>query len=154
FRGEAARALFGGCAAHSMLPLESAASASFGIVLGLTGHATGWPCARGGSEAITRALAAHLRELGGTIETSRPVRTMGDLPDARAVVFDVTPRQLADIAGDSLPQGYVRRLRRFRYGPGVFKVDWALDGPIPWTAEACRRAATAHVGGTIGEIAY
>jgi phytoene dehydrogenase-like protein len=153
FRGEAARALFGGCAAHSFLPLDRSGSASFGLVLALAGHTTGWPCAKGGSVAITDALAGYLRSLGGAVRTSTPVRSMRDVPSSRAVIFDVTPRQLAAIAGDELPSSYVARLRRFRYGPGVFKVDWALDGPIPWRAEECKRAATVHVGGTIEEIA-
>ncbi len=153
FRGDAARALLGGCAAHSFLPLERAGSASFGLVLAIAGHAIGWPCAKGGSGAIIEALAGYFRALGGTIRTSTPVRSMGDIPSSRAVLFDVTPRQLADIAGDALPPSYTRRLRRFRYGPGVFKVDWALDGPIPWRAEECRQSATVHVGGTIQEIA-
>jgi len=153
FRGDAARALFGGCAGHAFRPLDSVGSASFGIVFALTGHATGWPCAEGGSDAIIRALERHLLSLGGTIETSRRIMSMRDLPDARAVLFDVTPRQLAAIAGDSLPSRYLSRLRRFRYGPGVFKVDWALDGPIPWRATDCAKSATVHVGGTIEEIA-
>jgi phytoene dehydrogenase-like protein len=153
FRSDRARALFGGCAAHSFLPLEAAGSASFGLVLAVAGHALGWPCAKGGSNAITNALASYFRSLGGTIRTSSPVRTMRDVPKSRVVLFDVTPRQLAAIAGDDLPPSYTKRLRRFRYGPGVFKVDWALDGPIPWRAEECGRAATVHVGGTIEEIA-
>jgi phytoene dehydrogenase-like protein len=153
FRGDAARALFGGCAAHSFLPLDDAGSASFGLVLAIAGHAIGWPCAKGGSAAIIDALAGYLRSLGGTIQTSTQVRSLGDVPDSRAVLFDVTPRQLAGIAGDELPPSYTKRLRRFRYGPGVFKVDWALDGPIPWRAEECRHSATVHVGGTIEEIA-
>ncbi|MGA8808376.1 MAG: NAD(P)/FAD-dependent oxidoreductase [Thermoanaerobaculia bacterium] len=153
FRSDAARALFGGCAAHSFLPLDAAGSASFGLVLAVAGHALGWPCARGGSVSIINALAGYLRSLGGTIRTSTPVRSMNDLPSSHAVLFDVTPRQLADIAGDALPASYVKRLRRFRYGPAVFKVDWALDGPIPWRATECTKSATVHVGGTIEEIA-
>jgi len=153
FRSDAARALFGGCAAHSFLPLDAAGSASFGLVLAVAGHALGWPCAQGGSISIINALAGYLRALGGTIRTSTQVRSMNDIPPSRAVLFDVTPRQLADIAGDALPQSYVKRLRRFRYGPGVFKVDWALDGPIPWRAPECAKSATVHVGGTIEEIA-
>lgn len=153
FRTDAARALFGGCSAHSFLPLDEAGSASFGLVLILAGHATGWPAARGGSMAIVRALAAHLRSLGGEIVPNHRVRSMDDLPQSRAVIFDVTPRQLADIASAELPARYVKRLRHFRYGPGVFKVDWALSGPIPWKADVCRRAATVHVGGTIEEVA-
>lgn len=153
FRGDPARALLGGCAAHSFLPLDAAGSASFGLVLAIAGHAVGWPCAKGGSAAIIDSLASYLRSLGGTIQTSSPVRSMNDVPPSRAVIFDVTPRQLANIAGDSLPSSYVKRLRRFRYGPGVFKVDFALDGPIPWRAEECRHSATVHVGGTIEEMA-
>jgi phytoene dehydrogenase-like protein len=153
FKGDAARALFGGCAAHSFMPLDRAASASFGLALALAGHAVGWPCAKGGSVAIINALAGYFRFLGGTIRTATPVRSMKDIPSSRAVLFDVTPRQLADIAGDELPASYVKRLRQFRYGPGVFKVDWALDGPIPWRAADCGKSATVHVGGTIEEIA-
>jgi phytoene dehydrogenase-like protein len=153
FKTERARALFGGCSAHSFLPLDSAASSSFGLALVLAGHATGWPCARGGSQAITDALAAYFRSLGGVIETNRPVRSMADIPESRAVIFDVTPRQLAAIGAGALPVSYLRRLWRFKYGPGVFKIDYALDGPIPWRAEACTRAATVHIGGTFEEIA-
>ena len=152
FHGDPARALFGGCAAHSFLPLDQSGSASFGLVLAIAGHTTGWPCARGGSVAIVNALTSYLRAMGGTIRTSTTVRSMRDVPFSRAVIFDVTPRQLAAIAGDELPSSYVAQLRRFRYGPGVFKVDWALDGPIPWRADECKRAATVHVGGTIEEI--
>ena len=154
FRTPHARALFGGSAAHSFLPLSNPGSASFGLALMLAGHATGWPAAKGGSSAIIRAMASYLESLGGEIRTDHPVRSLRDVPDSRAVIFDVTPRQLADIAGDALPARYVRKLRRFRYGPGAFKVDWALDGPIPWKAEACLRSATVHVGGTIEEIAH
>jgi phytoene dehydrogenase-like protein len=154
FRTEGGRALFGGCGAHAFLPLDSWGSASIGLVLALAGHAAGWPCVRGGSGMITNALAAHFRALGGDIETNRVVRSMRDVPDeARAVVFDLTPRQLATIAGSDLPPRYSARLRRFRYGPGVFKIDYALDGPIPWRAQDCRRAATVHVGGTFEQIA-
>ncbi|MFZ2490754.1 MAG: NAD(P)/FAD-dependent oxidoreductase [Thermoanaerobaculia bacterium] len=153
FRTDGARALFAGAAAHSFLPLGAPGSAAFGLALMLAGHATGWPAARGGSVAIVNAMADYLRELGGEILTSHPVRSLRDVPESRAVIFDVTPRQLAEIAGDALPATYVRKLRRFRYGPGVFKVDWALGGPIPWKAAECTRAATVHVGGTIEEIA-
>lgn len=153
FKTPHARALFGGSAAHSFLPLERAGSASFGIALMLAGHATGWPAAKGGSIAIINAMASYLRSLGADFRTGHPVRTLGDIPPSRAVIFDVSPRQLADIAGDQLPSRYVKKLRRFRFGPGVFKIDWALDGPIPWRAEACLRSATVHVGGTIEEIA-
>ena len=153
FKTPHARALIGGSAAHSFIPLERTGSASFGLALILAGHATGWPAAKGGSIAIINAMTSYLRTMGVEIRTGHPVRTLGDVPESRVVVFDVTPRQLADIAGDQLPSRYVKRLRRFRYGPGVFKIDWALDGPIPWKSEACLRSATVHVGGTIEEIA-
>ncbi len=153
FQHPRARALFAGLAAHSILPLHWPCTAAFGLVLGVAGHAIGWPCARGGSQAIANALAAYLRTLGGEIETGRRVAAITELPPARVVLFDVTPRQLVRIAGERLPSGYRRRLERFRYGPGVFKVDWALDGPIPWKAPECARAGTVHVGGTLEEIA-
>jgi phytoene dehydrogenase-like protein len=153
FRTAKARALLSGSAAHSFLPLDAPASASFGLVLALAGHATGWPAAKGGSEAIVKAMAAYLRHLGGEIRVSSPVRSMADVPSSRVVIFDLTPRQLAAIAGDALPKRYTQRLRRFRYGPGVFKIDWALSGAIPWRAEACHRSATVHAAGTWEEIA-
>jgi phytoene dehydrogenase-like protein len=153
FRTERGRALFAGCSAHSFVPLDWAGSSSFGIVMALAGHATGWPCAKGGSQAITDALVSYFLSLGGVIRASHPVRSMRDVPPSRAVIFDVTPRQLARIAGDELPPSYVRRLERFKYGPGVFKIDWALDGPIPWRAADCARSATVHLGGTLEEIA-
>jgi phytoene dehydrogenase-like protein len=153
FKTPQARALLGGAAAHSFIPLERMGSASFGLALILAGHATGWPAAKGGSSAISGAMASYFRSLGGVIETSRPVRSLRDLPPAVAVLFDVTPIQLAYIAADELPSRYLNRLGRFRYGPGVFKIDFALDGPIPWKAAECARSATVHVGGTIEEIA-
>jgi phytoene dehydrogenase-like protein len=153
FRTTRARALFGGASAHSFLPLEKLGSSSFGMALMLAGHATGWPAAKRGSVAIVHAMASYLKSLGGVIETSLRVRSLRDLPPATVAIFDVTPIQLAYIAADQLPSRYLNRLGRFRYGPGVFKVDWALDGPIPWTAAECARSATVHVGGTIEEIA-
>jgi len=153
FRTPRARALFAGCAAHSILPFDRATSAAIGLVLMMTGHTHGWPFARGGSEAIARALAAYFESLGGEIETDRTIRSLSDLPTAAAILFDVTPRQLSAICGDKLPTSYRRRLARYRYGPGVFKVDWALDGPIPWQNADCARAATVHLGGTFEEIA-
>lgn len=152
FRGDSARALFGGLAAHSMLPLTSPLSASFGLVLGLFAHAVGWPMIRGGSAAVADALAAEIRALGGEIVVGQRIGSLADLPSSRVVVFDTTPQALATIAGDRLPAGTRRRYERFRFGPGVFKVDWALDGPIPWTADGLRRAATVHLGATIDEI--
>ena len=151
--GEPARALFAGLAAHSMVDLHRPLSASFGLVLGLYAHATGWPMVLGGAAGITSALAAELRSLGGTIETDRRIADLRELPGARAILLDTTPRAALSIAGDRLP-GRTRRIyERFRYGSGVFKVDWALDGPIPWRADGLHRAATVHLGGTIAEIA-
>jgi phytoene dehydrogenase-like protein len=153
FKGSAARAIFAGMCAHSMLTLESPTSAAAGLVLGLLAHAVGWPAPRGGSQKISDALAAYLRDLGGEIVTGVEVKSLDALPLARVVLCDVTPRQLLRIAGTRLSGLYKRQLQRYRYGPGVFKLDLALDGPIPWTAEACQRAGTVHVGGTLTEIA-
>jgi phytoene dehydrogenase-like protein len=153
FRRPEAPALLGGIAAHAMVPLDALASASFGLVLGLAGHAGGWPIARGGSRAITRALVAELRARGGELVLSTPVADLAELPPARAYVLDVTPRQLLAIARDRLPSRYRRRLARFRYGPGVYKMDWALSGPIPWRDPACARAATVHLSGTVADLA-
>jgi phytoene dehydrogenase-like protein len=156
FRGERAKAIFAGCAAHAMMPLEAAGTASFGLVLTIAAHAIGWPLPRRGSVAITDALAAELRALGGTIRTGHHVRSLAELPEAehaRAIVFDVMPRAIADIAGDELPATYAGALRRYRHGPGVFKLDWALSGPIPWTAKECALAGTVHLGGEYADIA-
>lgn len=153
FRGERARALLAGCAAHSILPLERPLTAAVAMIFALTGHVEEWPVAAGGSQAIGRALAAYCQSLGGRIETGRYVRSLADLPPARVVLFDTSPAQLADIGEAVLPAGYVRRLRRYRYGPGAFKLDWALDGPIPWRDARCLEASTVHLGGTLDEIA-
>ncbi len=153
FQEAPARALFAGLAAHSMLPLTRAPSAAFGLMLGLLGHHAGWPLARGGSQALADALVSYLRSLGGEVETGREVVSLTDLPPARAILVDLTPRQLVAIAGERLPAGYRRRLDRYRYGLGVFKLDLALDGPAPWQAPECARAATVHLGGTLEEIA-
>ncbi len=153
FRDQRARALFAGMAAHSMLPLEALLTSSFGLMLGTLAHAVGWPLPRGGSQKIVDALACYLRSLGAEIVTGRPVTSINQLPQARAILFDVTPRQLVHIAGERLPSNFRRSLKRYRYGPGVFKVDWALDGPIPWTAPECARVGTVHVGGMLAEIA-
>ena len=153
FRGERARALLAGCAAHAALPFSRPLSAAPGVLFLLAAHVETWPVARGGSAAITNALAGYLRSLGGSIETGRSVRSLSDLPPARVHLFDTSPAQMADIAAPMLPGHYVHRLRRFRYGPGVFKVDWALDGPIPWRDPSCRDASTVHLGGTLDEIA-
>jgi phytoene dehydrogenase-like protein len=153
FRGERARALFAGLAAHSILPLERPFTASFGLVLGILGHAVGWPLPRGGSQRITEALAGHLRTLGVELVTDARVDSLDELPPSRAVLCDVTPRQLLRLAGERLPPAYRRRLARYRHGPGVFKLDLALSGPVPWRSRDCLRAGTLHLGGTLAEIA-
>ncbi len=153
FDGVRARALFAGMAAHAIRPLNEPATAAFALVLLSLGHAVGWPVARGGSQAITAAMRAHLESLGGIVETSREVRSLRELPDARAILFDVTPRQLIEICGEELPHRYRSALARYRYGPGVFKIDYALAGPVPWRATECRLAGTVHLGGTLQEIA-
>jgi len=152
FREERARALLAGCAGHAVLPLGQPLTAAMGVLFAITAHAVDWPVAEGGSHAIWRALASYLRSLGGRIETGRRVERLAELEGARVVLFDTSPDQLARIAGDALPEGYRRRLGRYRYGPGAFKLDWALDGPIPWRDPACREASTVHVGGTLEEI--
>ena len=153
FAGERARALFAGCAAHSILPLERHLTAAVGLVFCVTGHVEEWPVAEGGSAAIARALAGVLASLGGRIETGRWVKSLADLPPSRVVLFDTSPKQLVEVAGGVLPGGYLKRLARYRYGPGVFKLDWALDGPIPWRDPAVLEASTVHVGGTLDEVA-
>ena len=153
FGGERARALLAGMAAHSIQPLSAPGTAAFGLVLLALAHATGWPVARGGSAAIASALRACLEALGGELETGHEVRSLRDLPPARAVLFDLTPRQLLSICGPGdLPSSYRRALARFRYGPGAFKLDYALSGPVPWQAAECRAAGTVHLGGTLAEI--
>ena len=152
FRTEEARALFAGNAAHSGLPLDRALSAGIGLVLMAAGHAIGWPIPRGGAGVITGTLAAHLRTLGGRIEVGAAVRRLEEVPRARATLLALTFRQVARVAGGRLPPGYRRRLEAWVYGPGAFKVDWALDDPIPWEAEAARRATTVHVCGTYEEV--
>jgi phytoene dehydrogenase-like protein len=153
FETEQARALIAGASAHSFLPLERAGSAAFALVLLLLGHATGWPFPRGGSRAIADALAAKLVSLGGVIETGHAVASLDELPKSSLVLCDVTPRQLLALAGDSLPSRYRRRLDTWRYGPGAFKLDYALDAPIPWRAAEVAEAGTVHVGGSLEEIA-
>jgi phytoene dehydrogenase-like protein len=153
FKGSATRAIFAGMSGHSMLPLDVAPSAAAGLLLGILAHAVGWPLARGGSQKISDALAAYLRDLGGEIITGVEVKSLDMLPPAKVVLCDITPRQLLRVAGSRLSGLYKRQLQHYRYGPGVFKLDIALDGPIPWNAEACRHAGTVHVGGTLAEIA-
>jgi phytoene dehydrogenase-like protein len=153
FDGPRARALIAGNAAHSMLRLDASPTGAVALVLMLTGHAVGWPVARGGSQAVADALASIARSHGAEIVTGHRVERIEELDDAGAVLFDLTPRQIVRIAGHRLPDRYRRALECYRYGPGVFKLDWALDGPIPWTAPEGRRAGTVHVGGTFEELA-
>lgn len=153
FDGPRARALFAGLAAHSALPLERLPTAAFGLVLGMAGHAVGFPFPRGGAQKISDALASYLRSLGGEIQTGVRVESLDELSPARVILCDVTPRQLLRIAGRRLPEGYRRKLERYRYGVAGYKVDWALDGPIPWKAPECAQAGTLHLGGSLEEIA-
>ncbi len=153
FASPEARALFAGNAAHSILPLEAPATAAVGQMLMAAGHVAGWPVAKGGSQAIARALGRYFEALGGEIAVNFRVKSLADLPKAEAYLFDTTPRGLVEICDETLPARYRKRLATFRYGAGAFKVDLALSGPIPWKNNACRRAGTVHVGGTIEEIA-
>ena len=152
FRDARARALFAGLAAHSILPLEDSPSAAFGLMLGILAHAVGWPIVRGGTQKLADSLAGHFRSLGGEIRTGTRVASIDELPPNTAVFFDVSPRALATIAGSRLTPGFRGSLERYRYAPGVCKVDWSLDAPIPWKALECARAGTVHVGGTLEEI--
>ncbi len=153
FTGPQARALFGGIAAHSMLALDTPASAAVGLVLGASAHVEDWPMPRGGAQKLADALVSYLRASGVEFVTNHRVKDLADLPEARVVLLDITPRQFLQIASDSLPQSYRKRMQAYRYGPGVFRVDWALSGPVPWTAEESRRSGVVHIGGTFEEIA-
>ncbi len=153
FRGERARALFAGVAAHALVPLEYTATAGYGLGLALSAHAVGWPIARGGSQRVADALVAHLRTLGGEVVVDERVTSLDKLPASRLVLCDVTPRQFVAMAGSRLPDAYRQQLSSYRYGMGVFKMDWALSAPVPWRAAACARAGTVHLGGTLEEIA-
>lgn len=153
FSGRAARAVLSGIAAHAMRPLDELATNAFALVLASAGHAVGWPLTRGGSSAITDALVKHLERLGGELSLGREIRSFDELPPARAYLFDVTPRQLLALAGSRLPSSYRARLERFRYGAGIFKMDWALSGPIPWRNPACASAATVHLAGELDAVA-
>jgi phytoene dehydrogenase-like protein len=152
FKSDAARALFAGNAAHSFMPLGAPFTAAIGLVIMLSCHRYGWPVAKGGSGKITAALCSLLESLGGKIECGRTVDSINDLPNAKAYLFDTSPQALARIAGDRLPDRYTKALGRFRHGPGIFKIDYALSEAIPWTAGACRKAGSVHVGGTLKEI--
>jgi phytoene dehydrogenase-like protein len=153
FRQPRARALLAGISAHSMLPLERPVSAAFGLVLGMLGHAVGWPVVRGGSQRLADALVAYLGSLGGETRTRSHVDSLAAVPRHRAALLDLAPRQILEIDGAALPVAYRKQLAHYRYGPGIYKVDWALDAPIPWTAEPCRKAGTIHLGGTLAEVA-
>lgn len=153
FRTPQARALWAGQAAHAVIPLDHRPGAAIALMLTIAGHARGWPVVAGGSQKLAEALLSYFKSLGGEVEAGRWVKNVDDLPPAKAVLLDVTPRQLVAMAGHRLPDGYKRRLGRYRYGPGVFKVDWALSGPVPWTNPDCRRAGTVHLGGPLDEVA-
>ncbi len=153
FEGASARGLLAGVAAHAMQPLDAPLTGGVALLLGSLAHGVGWPLVEGGSSGIVDALVAELRQRGVDVVTGERIGSLGDLPPARAVLLDVSPRAVLALAGDQLPRRYARQLRRFRYGPGVCKVDWALDGPVPWDAEVCRRAGTLHLGGAFEEVA-
>ena len=153
FRGDEAKVLVAGTAAHAMLPLTAPLTSAFGTLFLMTAHTVGWPVVEGGSARIIDALVGELTSLGGQVETGRWVESLDSLPRARAVLLDVTPRQFLALAGGRLGARDRRALERFQYGPGVCKVDWALSGPVPWDAAACRDAGTVHVGGTFAEVA-
>jgi phytoene dehydrogenase-like protein len=153
FKGTRARALFAGMAAHSVLPLSRAFSSAVGLVLCAAGHTTGWPIAEGGAQSLSNALAQHFEGLGGTIRLNTPVANLNETGVADAIVCDISPRQLHRIAGDRMPTAFDKKLQNYKYGPGAYKIDWALSEPVPWKAADCARAATVHIGGTLEEIA-
>lgn len=152
FRTPAAQALFAGLAAHSVLPLDAPGSAAFGWILAITGHAAGWPIPRGGSQQIANALASYFRSLGGKIVTNTQVRSLDEIASEALILCDVTPRQFLALAGKRLSRSFRSQLRRYRYGPGVFKIDWALSRPVPWMAHECASAGTLHLGGSLDQI--
>ncbi|WP_316813519.1 NAD(P)/FAD-dependent oxidoreductase [Pedobacter heparinus] len=153
FATKAAKGLWGGMSAHAIQPFSNLTSAAIGLVLSAVGHKYGWPIPKGGSQSIANALLAYFLDLGGKVETGRMVRSVKELPTHQVVLFDVTPKQLLQIAGEELSACYKRQLGRYKQGMGVFKVDWALDGPVPFTASECSKAATVHLGNTYEEIA-
>jgi phytoene dehydrogenase-like protein len=153
FTEERTRAMVAGVAAHSMVPLDCYATSGFYLGLSIAAHTVGWPVARGGSQRVVDALGSYLRSLGGEIVTGVRIESLAQLPASRTVLCDITPRQFVSLAGDRLSAAYRRRLERYRYGPGVFKIDWALNAPVPWRADECRRAGTIHIGGTMQQIA-
>ncbi|UZD24442.1 NAD(P)/FAD-dependent oxidoreductase [Algoriphagus halophytocola] len=153
FDGDRSRALFAGLAAHSIQPLDNVATSAIALVLGAAGHAVGWPLPEGGSQSLANALADHFAFLGGEIETGKLITSVDQLSEAKTILFDITPQQILSIAENEIPKSYADKLKDYRYGPGVFKLDLALDGPIPWKDENCNNAATVHIGGTFEEIA-
>ena len=152
FQEDRTRALFAGLAAHSFLSLDRLATSAFGLMLSLLGHVNGWPIAKGGSQSVSNALAAYFKHLGGEIVTDHRVASLAELPPAKLTLCDVTPRQLLRLSGESLPEGFRRRLKSYRYGPAAFKLDWALSEPVPWKSAECLKAATIHLGGSFTEI--
>ena len=153
FKTERAKALFAGMAAHSLLPLNSMATTAIGLVFFGAAHTNGWPVAAGGSQSIADALTGYFKTMGGEIETGFRVENLSQLPKSKAILFDLTPRQVARIAGNTFSPGYKKKLRKYRLGSGVFKIDYILKEPVPWKDEECKRAGTVHLGGTFGEIA-
>jgi len=153
FTQQRVRGMFAGLAAHATLPLDRPLTAAVGLMFAIAAHRGGWPMPAGGAQQIVIALRRYFESLGGEVVTSAPVCSLTDVPLARAILLDVSPRNLCRIAGDALPAAYRRKLQRFRHGPGVFKLDWALDGPIPWTSPLCKLAGTVHVGGTLDDVA-
>ncbi|MEX2605064.1 MAG: NAD(P)/FAD-dependent oxidoreductase [Gracilimonas sp.] len=147
------KAMFAGCAAHSIVPLNKAFTSSFGLVLGAAAHTVGWPVAKGGTGSVSKALTTLLKSLGGTIQTNYPVHSLSDIPPAKTILFDLTPHQIVQIVGNQLPLSYKNALRNYKYGPGSFKMDWALSEPVPWSNEQCRKTGTLHLGGSFNEIA-
>ena len=152
FKEERTRTFFAGVVAHSCLSLDRLGTTAFGLVLLTLGHASGWPVPRGGAQKISDALAAYLKSLGGEIVTGMRIQSLDDLAPSACVLFDLTPRQLLKIAGERFPASFKNKLSGYKYGPAAFKMDWALDGPVPWRASECAQAATVHLGGTLAEI--
>lgn len=153
FSGERGRAVLAGMSAHSMVSLRAPITGGYGLLLAALAHQVGWPVIRGGSQRLAAALVDHLVSLGGSAQTGQMVRDLSDVPKAKVILLDLTPRQVLAVCGDRLPAGYARRLGRFRYGPGVFKLDWALSGPVPWKDPSVAQAGTVHLGGTLAEVA-
>lgn len=153
FKEERAKALFAGCAGHAIFPLEKFLSGALGLLFSLTGHVRSWPVVEGGSAMIARSLESYLKGLGVKIQTNYKVSSLAQLPKTKAVLFDTSPDQLGSVAGNTLSSSYIQRISSYKYGPGVFKMDWALDGPIPWKDPNCLKASTVHVGGKLSEIA-